>query len=148
VKAQLWLGAPAPGRLALPAANPTPSQFYGPRGVFLSESVLIVADPGDHRVLIWKQPPADSRLATDVVLGQPDFYSAGRNRTSVRNGLFLPSSEVNERTVCRPYGICLHQSTLAVADSGNNRVMLWDVSELVNPGNQNSMEEQSTLLCA
>jgi hypothetical protein len=51
----------------------------------------------------------------DYVLAQPDFASNGENRwTSVQHD-----------TLCWPYGLSLCGNTLAVADSGNNRVMLW-----------------------
>jgi hypothetical protein len=116
VKAHLSLGAPAPGGLALPAANPTPSQFYGPRGVFLDGKVLIVADSGNHRVLIWSQPPTTSHQPADVVLGQPDFYSEGpnRNRTNIRNGFFLPTS------------VAVFRGKLFVADAWNHRILVWN----------------------
>ncbi len=116
MKAHLWLGAAAPGGLALPAANPTPSQFYGPRGVFLDDEVLVVADSGNHRILIWNQPPTASHQPADIVLGQPDFYSEGpnRNRTSVRNGFFLPT------------GVAMFDGKLFVADAWNHRILVWN----------------------
>jgi hypothetical protein len=49
------------------------------------------------------------------VLGQPDFATAGENRWSA----------VDHDTLCWPYGLSLRGDRLAVADSGNNRVMLW-----------------------
>ncbi len=116
MKAHLWLGAPAPGRLALPPANPTPGQMYGPRGVFLNDQVLVVADSGNHRVLIWTQPPTANHQPADVVLGQPDFFSEGpnRNRTNVRNGLFLPT------------GVIVVDNKLVVADAWNHRILIWN----------------------
>ena len=116
MKARLWLGAKAPGGLALPAANPTPSQFYGPRGVFLNDDVLIVADSGNHRVLIWSRPPTASHQSADVVLGQPDFFSEGpnRNRISARDGLFLPTS------------VGVFNGKLFVADAWNHRILVWN----------------------
>ena len=74
-----WLGAPAVGGLALPAANPTADQMYAPRGVFLNDEYLVVADSGNHRVLIWKGLPVADHQPADVVLGQPDFTSEGPN---------------------------------------------------------------------
>ncbi len=116
MKARLWLGARAPGGLALPAANPTPAQFYGPRGVFLNDKVLIVADSGNHRVLIWSKPPTENHQAADVVLGQSDFYTEGpnRNRTSVRDGFFLPTS------------VAVFDGKLFVADAWNHRILAWN----------------------
>src|SRR5262249_18794832 len=54
----VWLGAPAPGGLALPAASPTMSWMYSPRGVFFDAERLVVADSGNHRVLIWHDLPS------------------------------------------------------------------------------------------
>src|SRR5579884_3656950 len=54
---ECWLGAPAPGGLALPAARPTLSWLYGPRGVCLDSDHLVVADSGNHRVLVWHGVP-------------------------------------------------------------------------------------------
>ena len=54
-----WLGAPAPGGLALPSAQPTDAFMYAPRGVHLDADRLVVADTGNHRVLIWNEVPAE-----------------------------------------------------------------------------------------
>ncbi len=58
--------------------------------------------------------PVDGRGA-DHVLAQPDFGSNGENRWT----------SVQRDTLCWPYGLSLRGDTLAVADSGNNRVMVW-----------------------
>jgi hypothetical protein len=91
-----------------------------------------MADTANNRVLLWDGVPdgadggtsirgadgADggtSIRGADYVLAQPDFASNGENRwTSVQHD-----------TLCWPYGLSLRGDTLAVADSGNNRVMLW-----------------------
>ncbi|MGI9124168.1 MAG: hypothetical protein ACR2JM_05390, partial [Mycobacterium sp.] len=44
---ETWLGAPAPGGLALPAAAPSMAWMYSPRGVFVSDAHLVVADTGN-----------------------------------------------------------------------------------------------------
>ncbi|MCB0227421.1 MAG: hypothetical protein KDI02_27245, partial [Anaerolineae bacterium] len=49
----IWLGAYSPGALILPDASPTPAQMYAPRGVFMDDERLVVADTGNHRLLIW-----------------------------------------------------------------------------------------------
>nr|HMQ55133.1 hypothetical protein [Anaerolineae bacterium] len=63
----IWLGAYSPGGLALPAAAPTPDQLYAPRGVFMADNRLVVADTGNHRLLIWHQFPHSDRQPADVV---------------------------------------------------------------------------------
>ncbi|MEX3771835.1 hypothetical protein ABFW14_33615, partial [Mycolicibacterium fortuitum] len=54
---ELWLGAPAPGGLALPPAHPSMAWMYSPRGVFLGPDHVVVADSGNHRVLVWHGYP-------------------------------------------------------------------------------------------
>ncbi|HOB49974.1 MAG TPA: hypothetical protein PKK01_11765, partial [Mycobacterium sp.] len=51
----------------------------------------------------------------DYVLAQHDFGSNGENRWT----------SVQRDTLCWPYGLSLRGNLLAVADSGNNRVMVW-----------------------
>jgi hypothetical protein len=77
---------------------------------------LAIADTANNRVLLWDDVP-DGPICrgADHVLAQPDFSSNGENRwTSVQHD-----------TLCWPYGLSLRGDMLAVADSGNNRVMLW-----------------------
>jgi hypothetical protein len=113
---QIWLGAPAPGGLALPAAQPTPSQLYAPRGVYLDDDYLIVADSGNHRVLIWHGPPTTNHRPADVVLGQPDFYSEGpaAGGRGVDVGMHLPT------------GVLVAEGQLLVADAWHHRILVWN----------------------
>lgn len=111
----VWLGAPSPGGLALPAAEPTPGQLYAPRGIYLDDELLIVADSGNHRVLIWRGvPTADGRPA-DVVLGQADFFSEGPRAAGrgAAGGLHLPT------------GVLVCEGRLYVADAWHHRVLCW-----------------------
>lgn len=112
----VWLGAEAPGGLTLPPAMPTAGQLYGPRAVWLDESCLVVADTGNHRVLIWHDLPADSHSAADVVLGQPDFFHEGAQA----------DGRGPERGLRLPTGVLVHDGRLVVADAWNHRVLVWD----------------------
>jgi DNA-binding beta-propeller fold protein YncE len=111
-----WLGAPAPGGLALPSAQPTASFMYAPRGVHLDAERLVVADSGNHRVLIWHQVPDDDAAPADVVLGQPDFTTEGpaAGGRGPERGLHLPT------------GVLVHDGRLVVADAWHHRVLVWD----------------------
>ncbi|MCC6605161.1 MAG: NHL repeat-containing protein [Anaerolineae bacterium] len=111
----LWLGAYSPGALILPDAAPTPSQMYAPRGVYFDDERLIVADTGNHRLLIWHGFPTADGAAADVVLGQPDFYREGPNAggRGPENGLHLPT------------GVLVVDGRLLVADAWNHRVLVW-----------------------
>lgn len=110
----VWIGAPAPGGLALPAAMPTADQLYAPRGVWLDDQRLIVADTGNHRVLIWSR--LDSHGPADVVLGQPDFGTEGAqgDGRGPENGMRLPTGVV-----------VLDDGRFVVADAWNHRLLVW-----------------------
>lgn len=85
-----------------------------PYGAVGDEGALAVADTANNRVLVWDETPVGWR-PPDHVLAQPDAVRAGENRWS----------QVAHDTLCWPYGLARHGDTLAVADSGNNRVVLW-----------------------
>lgn len=115
-RAGTWLGAPAPGGLALPSAHPTAAWLYAPRGVYLDHKVLVVADTGNHRVLIWHEAPDRDEQPCDVVLGQPDAFSEGpaAGRGDTKTGLNLPT------------GVLMHDGKLIVADAWHHRVLVYD----------------------
>ena len=77
-----------------------------------------VADTANNRILVWNELPRSTQAPPDHVLAQPDFGSNGENRWDA----------VGPDTLCWPYGLCLHGDRLAVTDSGNNRVMIWERS--------------------
>ncbi|GAY15140.1 NHL repeat-containing protein [Mycobacterium sp. shizuoka-1] len=112
----LWLGAPAPGGLALPPAQPSMAWMYSPRGVFLGEQHLVVADSGNHRVLIWHGIPEDDEQPADVVLGQPDGTSEGR----------AAGGRGPERGMNLPTGVLVHDGRLIVADAWHHRILVWN----------------------
>ncbi len=111
----LWLGAPSEGGFLVPDAKATQSSMYGPRGVFYDGKHLIVADTGNHRVLIWFSFPDRDHAPADVVLGQRDFFSDSPNAggdTTV--GMYMPC------------GVWVKEGMLFVADSWNHRVLVWE----------------------
>jgi hypothetical protein len=114
-----WIGAPSPGGLALPAAQPTASWLYAPRGVHLAthagRELLVVADTGNHRVLLWHSLPTRDEQPCDVVLGQPDATSEGpaAGGRGPRRGMNLPT------------GVLVHDGTLVVADAWHHRVLIY-----------------------
>ncbi|KWX01212.1 NHL repeat containing protein [Carbonactinospora thermoautotrophica] len=112
----IWLGAPAPGGLALPAAHPTMAWLYSPRGVFLDEECLVVADSGNHRVLIWHGVPEQDEQPADVVLGQPDGTTEGP----------AAGGRGPERGMHLPTGVLVHDGRLIVADAWHHRILVWD----------------------
>lgn len=114
----LWLGAEAVGGLTLPAAMPTAGQVYAPRGVWLDGDRLIVADTGNHRVLIWHGglDTLDPHGPADVVIGQPNFTTEGAQA----------GGRGPERGLRLPTGVIIHDGRMVVADAWNHRVLMWD----------------------
>jgi hypothetical protein len=108
------LGAASPGGLGLPDAAPSASQLYAPRGVHLGEDLLVVADTGNHRVLIWHTMPTTDGADADVVLGQPDFTTEGAH------GMRLPT------------GVCVIDGDLHVADAWHHRILVYRGIPTVN----------------
>lgn len=107
-----------------PHGKQGPQALRFPYGLATHQGQLAVADTANNRVLIWHTIAADGQVAgqaADLVLGQADFDANGENRWQA----------VRRDTLCWPYGICWHGDWLAVADSGNNRVMLWQVDKLL-----------------
>jgi hypothetical protein len=98
----------------------TAAWLYAPRGVHLAtdhgRDVLVVADTGNHRVLIWHDLPTRDEQPCDVVLGQPDEFGEGPSAGSgdTRKGLHLPT------------GVLVHDGRLVVADAWHHRVLIYD----------------------
>ncbi|MGB3483732.1 MAG: NHL repeat-containing protein [Mycobacterium sp.] len=112
----VWLGAPAPGGLALPPAAPTMAWMYSPRGVFLDADHVVVADSGNHRVLVWHGNPDTDEQPADVVLGQPDGATEGR----------AAGGRGPERGMNLPTGVLIHDGRLVVADAWHHRILVWN----------------------
>lgn len=96
------------------AEQPTAATLHWPYGVQVIEGELVVADTGNRRVLVWRVPKVSGQPA-DLVLGQTDF------ETRDENG----GRDVDASGMRWPHGIAWWQGHLAVADAGNNRIMLW-----------------------
>ncbi len=96
------------------AAGLAGDRLSGPMGVWTDGEVLIVADSGNHRVLIWSSIPTDSGAAADIVLGQADFDSAEA------------PDPPTARSMNTPVDVFFDGERLYVSDSQNNRVMVWN----------------------
>ena len=96
----------------------TAQRMRFPYAVVSDGERLFVADTSNNRVLVWHDLPRGLVGApADTVLGQPDMDANGENRWSA----------VTDDSMCWPYGLSIAGDVLAIADSGNNRVMLWQV---------------------
>lgn len=98
------------------AYYPTAAALNMPYAIAVADDRLLVADTANSRLLGWSRESTGS--AADRLTGQPDFASKGDNAWGV------PGRD----TLCWPYGLSSLGSILAVADSGNNRVLLWELA--------------------
>lgn len=97
--------------------TPSPSTLFGPRGAALAseDGPLFVADTGHHRLLIWSRTPRHDGAMADLVIGQPNFESEGRNA----------KTSPGPATLNVPTGVAVSGEVLAVADAWNHRVLIW-----------------------
>lgn len=88
-----------------------------PTSVWSDDVKLVIVDRGNHRVLIYDFPDRDGVQAT-TVLGQADATG------QLPNAGQATSSDI---TLSSPESVDVRESgQLAVADSGNHRVLIWD----------------------
>lgn len=98
---------------------PSASSLSMPYGVSVADNWLVVADTANSRLLGWKKPESILSLQgslADALAGQNDFQSKGENRN-----FGLPKRD--SLNWC--YGIKICGKTAVIADSGNNRILLW-----------------------
>ena len=102
----------------LPYYPQGPAKLRFPYSLAMEGERLAVSDTANNRVLIWDHAPGiGAGSSADHVIGQDHFGANGENRWKA----------VTHDSLCWPYAIWLHRGRLAVADSGNNRVTLWNV---------------------
>jgi uncharacterized protein (TIGR03437 family) len=84
-----------------------------PLGVAYDGVHVAVADTANNRVLIWNELPTSMGQPADVVLGQPDFVTVEP---------VAPTSS----SLRAPQGVWFQGQQLFVADTQNNRVLIWN----------------------
>lgn len=89
-----------------------------PYGVVATAEFLIVADTANSRLLGWQDVVGMGTPAM-ALTGQPDFQSKAENALSLHP---------TRQSLCWPYGVSVSGNTVVIADSGNNRVLLWSLN--------------------
>jgi len=117
----LYSGAPtithsaaavAVGQASLYSTPTTPctsDHLDHPGAAVVAGGRLIVADSGHNRVMIWNSVPTTSGTPADLILGRSDCTAGTTSAT----------------TLSAPEGVWSDGTRLLVADTGNNRVLLW-----------------------
>ncbi len=97
---------------------PSDSSLSMPYGIAATPDWLMVADTANSRLLGWKNP-ISTGISAQALTGQPHFQSKSENRSY---------GNATRTSLCWPYGISMCGNTAIIADSGNNRVLLWSVT--------------------
>ena len=103
---------------------PSNRTMRSPNGVATDGTVLVVADTDFNRVLIWNSIPQSNNTPADVVLGQSDFSKVAPNEGQQN----IPTSKAFRG----PQSVWVQGGRLFVADTGNNRVMIWNTIPRAN----------------
>ena len=85
-----------------------------PIGTCTDGNVVATADTANNRVLLWLEIPALIGQPADVVLGQPNF-------TTVTEPPVVDASSLRA-----PQGCWIQNGVLYVADTQDNRVLIWN----------------------
>lgn len=93
-----------------------PVSFRWPHAITGDDSTLLIADAGDHRILGWSPPPTGKERAAELVLGQDDLLTNSEFKNRPQGA----------RRLRFPYSATVIGRRLAVADTSNNRILLWD----------------------
>jgi len=92
-----------------------PSRLTGPIGICQGGGEFLVADAGNHRVLIWHGAPTVRGQPADLVLGQATLFASTVNRGAPASASSMSS----------PSGVWTDGTRVVVADRSNNRVLVW-----------------------
>jgi len=94
---------------------PNAASLNMPYGIAATGDWLVVADTANSRLLGWHADDCRTGAPARALCAQPDFAAKGDNRWQ------LPARD----SVCWPYGAAACGPHAVIADSGNNRVLLW-----------------------
>ena len=111
--AQMVLGQPD-FKSASNLPNRTQNGMNLPLAVASDGVHFAVADTANNRILLWNEIPSTNNQNADLVLGQPDFTT------------FNLPSPVSASNMRAPQGVYFSNGKLMVADTQNNRVLIWN----------------------
>jgi sugar lactone lactonase YvrE/plastocyanin len=109
-----------------------PTGFEGPEGLALDPDNhrLFVGDAGNNRILVFDLDASNHIIdhRASHVLGQPDFDHGEENR----------NQGADASTLADPAGVAYYddgvKQWLLAADTGNNRVLIYDISSGITDG--------------
>lgn len=113
-----------------PEAYPTARTMNYPTGVWSDGRRVVVSDTYNNRLLVWTTMPESSFMPADLVLGKGGF-EPGAGTDSDGDG--APDTGLSDSNIGLPYGSVASDGTrLAVADTFNHRVLVWNTFPVRN----------------
>ena len=108
-----------------------------PGGVLVVGDKLLIADSGNHRVLIYNTIPTSNNASANVVIGQANMTTGTANQ----------GGAVGANTLNGPGGLDYDSSTgkLFVTDSFNNRVLIYNAIPTANNAAANVVVGQADM---
>ncbi|WP_233559837.1 NHL repeat-containing protein [Oleomonas cavernae] len=100
------------------AYYPTAGAMNMPYGLAVLQDRLVVADTASSRLLGFEAGGLAMGAEASRLAGQASFGDKGDNRWG------FPARD----SLCWPYNVAACENTLVVADSGNNRILLWEAA--------------------
>ena len=113
------------------ASTCSSSTLAGPTSVFVVNDKLVVLDKDHHRVLIWNSIPDADGVAADIVIGQVGASAMDTCLPNDSDGNGVTDT-LTASTLNNPGGLWTDGTRLLVADTGNNRVLIWDAFPAAN----------------
>lgn len=111
----------------------TQNTFYSPSAVATDGTMLAVADTNNNRVLIWKTLPTGVNQPADIVVGQPDFTH------------YIAVEPPTAASLSGPQGVWIYNGALYVADTFNNRVLIYNTVPTSNGASANTVLGQASM---
>ncbi len=87
-----------------------------PQAMTVAGGRIYVADSYNNRLLVWSSIPTTDGAPSSFALGQPDMSSVRFNNGGIDANRFAA-----------PHGICSNGTKLALVDTSNYRVLIWNV---------------------
>ncbi|OGQ13813.1 MAG: hypothetical protein A3B70_03965 [Deltaproteobacteria bacterium RIFCSPHIGHO2_02_FULL_40_11] len=97
-------------------SNAAASSLFSPKAVHFDGTKLFVADSSNNRVLIWNSAPTSNKQNADVVIGQTDKLGNTANQ----------GGATGQSTLSNPTAVFSNGTRLFIADTGNNRILIFD----------------------
>jgi len=104
------------GQPSFATAMPNGHTSNQPAAVAFAAGRMIVCDTQNHRVLIYSDTPTAGDPTPDIVIGQTGVFD-----TEANQGLAAPTAA----TLREPSGVATDGTRLVIADTGNNRVLVF-----------------------